>query len=73
MWTQLLTVGHRVTRPKNPPVWANYHRHIEYRNASAHGKTWGDTATFASVVATGQSILRLDDQMRQVDNANADF
>jgi hypothetical protein len=72
LWTQL-TVGHSVTRPKDPPVWASYHRHVEYRNAIAHGKTWGDTAGFGSVVAAGQFILRLDQQMRQVDEADPDF
>lgn len=72
LWTQL-TGGHRVTRPKDPPVWASYHRHVEYRNAIAHGKTWGDTAGFAAVAAAGQFILRLDDQMRQVDESDPDF
>lgn len=72
LWT-LLTGGHRVTRPQEPPVWANYHRHVEYRNSIAHGKTWGDTAGYASVVAAGRFILRLDDQMRQVDEADPDF
>jgi hypothetical protein len=38
LWTQL--TGQRVTRPKGPPVWANYHAHVEYRNRIAHGTSW---------------------------------
>lgn len=71
LWTEL-TGGHRVTRPRDPPVWANYHAHVEYRNAIAHGTTWGDTGGYGSVVAAGEFILRLDDQMRQVDEADPD-
>jgi hypothetical protein len=72
LWTEL-TGGHRVTRPKDTGVWADYHFHVEYRNAIAHGNTWGDTAGYASVAAAGKFILRLDDQMRQVDEADPDF
>lgn len=68
LWTEL-TGGHRVTRPKDPPVWPNYHRHVEYRNAIAHGNAWGDRAGAQSVRAAGAFILRLDAQMRELDEA----
>jgi hypothetical protein len=71
LWTEL--TGHSVTRPKDPPVWKQYVAHVEYRNLVAHGQTWGDTGGEASVVAAGQFILRLDDHMRQVDEADPDF
>jgi hypothetical protein len=71
LWTEL--TGHRVTRPRDPPVWKQYVEHVEYRNLIAHGQTWGDSGGYASVVAAGQFILRLDDQMRQVDEADPDF
>ena len=61
LWTEL--TGHRVTRPKDPPVWANYHHHVEYRNDIAHGNAWGDTAGRQSVEASGAFILRLDEQV----------
>jgi hypothetical protein len=67
LWTEL-SGGHRVTRPRDPPVWANYHRHVEYRNQIAHGLLWGDSAGWQSVAAAGQFILRLDAQMQEVDN-----
>lgn len=67
LWTEL--TGQRVTRPKDPPVWANYHAHVEYRNRIAHGTAWGDSAGWASVAAAGQFILRLDEQMQAVDSA----
>jgi hypothetical protein len=72
LWTEL-TSGYRVTRPKDPPVWQQYHAHVEYRNRIAHGQAWGDTGGFASVVAAGQFILRLDEQMCAVDEADPDF
>lgn len=72
LWTQL-TGGHRVTRPKDPPVWKQYVAHVEYRNLIAHGQTWGDAAGFASVVAAGQFILRIDEQMREVDEGDPGF
>jgi hypothetical protein len=72
LWTEL-TGGYRVTRPKDPPVWKRYVEHVEYRNQVAHGQTWGDTSGYASVVAAGQFIVRLDEQMREVDEAAPDY
>ncbi|MEJ7784257.1 MAG: hypothetical protein WKF96_05585 [Solirubrobacteraceae bacterium] len=66
LWTEL-TGGFRVTRPNDPPIWAAYHEHVEYRNAIAHGKLWGDSRGLQSVAAAGAFIMRLDDQMYEVD------
>jgi hypothetical protein len=71
LWTEL-TGGHSVTRPRQPPVWANYHRHVEYRNAIAHGTMWGDSAGKHCVEAAGAFIVRLDSQMHEVDEAAGD-
>lgn len=65
LWTRLS--GHRVTRPKDPPVWRNYHRHVEYRNKIAHGDMWGDDVGYACVAAAGAFIMRLDQQMAAFD------
>jgi len=54
-------------------VWANYHLHVEYRNAIAHGTTWGDGAGRKYVEAAGAFILRLDGQMQEVDEADRDL
>ena len=48
------------------------HRHVEYRNAIAHGTVLGDTAGTQRVEAAGAFILRLDSQMQEVDEATAD-
>jgi hypothetical protein len=61
LW-QALT-GERVSRPKDPPVWPDYERHVHFRNAIAHGSTWGDSWGFECVAAAGQFILRLDRHM----------
>jgi hypothetical protein len=34
-----------------PAGLADYHQHVEYRNAIAHGKMWGDAAGWRSVAA----------------------
>ncbi|MCW2783369.1 MAG: hypothetical protein JWR35_3820 [Marmoricola sp.] len=65
LWCEL--TGRRVSRPKDPPVWTNYERHVHYRNAIAHGDTWGDSWGWQSVAAAGQFILRLDEHMAAVD------
>jgi hypothetical protein len=70
LWTEL--TGRSVTKPKDPPVWANYHHHVEYRNAIAHGTMWGDSAGWQCVAAAGQFILRLDDHMHAVEAADPD-
>jgi len=72
LWTEL-TGGYSVTRPRQPPVWANYHRHVEFRNAIAHGTKWGDSAGRQCVEAAGAFIERLDGQMLQVDEAADDL
>jgi hypothetical protein len=69
LWTDL--TGQRVTRPRDPPIWRDYHRHVEYRNAIAHGKMWGDSAGWQSVAAAGAFLARLDEQMREVDRRRA--
>jgi hypothetical protein len=61
LWKAL--TGERVSRPKDPPVWPSYEQHVHYRNAIAHGSTWGDSWGFESVAAAGQFILRLDQHM----------
>ena len=70
LWTEL--TGHSVTKPKQPPMWANYARHVEYRNEIAHGTAWGDSIGRQSVEAAGALILRLDDDMREVDATAGD-
>jgi hypothetical protein len=50
-------------------VWANYHQHVEHRNEIAHGKAWGDAWGRKSVEAAGAFIVRLDNHMRQVEEA----
>ena len=70
LWTEL--TGHSVTKPKQPPMWANYARHVEYHNEIAHGTAWGDSIGRQSVEAAGALILRLDDDMREVDATAGD-
>jgi hypothetical protein len=68
LWTRLS--GHRVTRPKAPPVWKKYHWHVECRNKIAHGDMWGDAVGYDCVVAAGAFIMRLDVQMAAFDAAH---
>lgn len=72
LWTEL--TGESVTAaPKN--VWKAYHRHVEMRNAIAHGLAWGDADggrwAWGSWVAAGAFIARLDETMERVDAAYA--
>lgn len=69
LWTDL-TGGDSLTRPRND-TWANYHKHVEFRNRIAHGDAWGDSNggrdARASMLAVHAFMHRLSATMERFD------